>query len=193
MPRPNPADLGLVLLAAAVLTGAVVVVTQDPAPPTPVAQTARPTATAEPTATPDRTPTPTGTPDADVRGKGPVLLLGADLEPLAEPLREQGWDVLLTDAGDPSVVVVEVEPDQGDEPAELLTDLAGSYPEATLVLVGPFDPEAGATTRAAEEAAIDAGVHFLDPVGLQWTEGTDADEVAAQLATTLTSVLETAD
>lgn len=220
MPRPTPADLALVLLAAAVLTGAVRVATQDPSPPTtPVALTASPTAsptatptvapTPTPTATPTATPTPAGT-TAKRAARGTVLLVGTDLVALAEPLGPLGWDVLVGEPGDPAVlaegvlegltatptlVVLQVEP--GTRTSERVTEATGqvaaAFPGAVIVLVGPFDPEASRTTAAVEQAALEHGVLFLDPVALGWSEGAEAGTVAGELDETLAAALNAGD
>jgi len=200
VPRPTAADLGLVLLAAGVLSGAYLALTQSPQPPTPASATHAGTPTPQPTPTPSPTTSPTRE-----SAKGQLLVVGADLAALEEALTGRGWEVLLAEPGEseviaegalddvggaPTVVLLQVEP--GSRTTErvrtAVTEVRAAYPEVVVVLVGPFDAEAAATTQAVEQAAGDEGLLFLDPVALGWTEGADPASVAAELDVSVAAV-----
>lgn len=212
MPRPTPADIGLVLLAAVVVTAAGRVATQDPAPPArtvALEQTPTPTGTPSPRAStsPLPSPSPSATASAltsasPTAAQGSVLLVGRDLAPLAQPLTALGWEVLVGEPGEdrvlaedalagitqaPVLVVLEVEAGSrtSSRVDEAIAQVRVAFPEVVTVLSGPFDPEAALTTEAVQQAATDQGVVFVDPVARGWTEGADAEAVAAELATTL--------
>lgn len=184
MRRPYPADLGLLLLTAAVVTGAAVVVTHDPAPPA---------AAAAVVSTPIPTPTPSGTAEAQPHGR--LLLVGADLVALATPLGALGWTVDSAPAGTeglvddaalaavtdlPVIVVLEVPSGArtSDRVTEAVASVRAAFPDATVALVGPFDPEATGTTAAVQATAADLGVAFVDPVAEGWTDGLMPEAIA---------------
>lgn len=196
MRRPSPADLGLLLLTAAVVAGAVKVVTHDPAPPA--------AAAVLPSATPTPTPTPSGT--AEPQATGRLLLVGADLDPLSAPLGTLGWtvekvapgaDALVDEAAlaevtePPALVALEVPPGArtSERVKAAVATLRTAFPDAAVALVGPFDPEATATTGAVRAAAAELGVLFVDPVDEGWTDGLTSEQIATRLSASLGAAL----
>jgi len=194
--RPSPADLGLLLLTSAVVVGAVKVVTHDPAPPA--------AAAVLPSATPTPTPTPSGTTEPQATGR--LLLVGADLDPLSAPLGALGWTVDTVVPGSdalveaaaleavpetPALVAIEVPPGErtSERVTAAVTAVREAFPDAAVALVGPFDPEATATTGSVRAAAAELGVVFVDPVDEGWTDGLTSEQIATRLSASLGAAL----
>lgn len=177
MPQPvRAADLGLALLALLVGAGAVAVVTDGPQ--VSVAASVRPNA-----ATP--TPSVTLPPSQPVLEKATVLLVGDGLASAAEALDALGWSTLNLDqpagallpeepfaglADAPAAVLLEVPPGartstRVEEAVALVRD---SYPDALVLVTGPFDATGTKTEAAAESAAEELDVLYVDPVAGGW-------------------------
>jgi hypothetical protein len=205
---PRPADLGLVLLAAAVTAAAVHVVTRDPGPP-PSTTLAAAAPSATPAALPSDSPSAAPMPTAVVSSPrplsslaGPVLLVGHDLDVWQTPMVALGWEVLTARAGkdtvlaagalaavkgSPAFVVLEVLPGTRTTPRseEAVRQVRARFPQAVVVLVGPFDPMAARSTQAVRAAATREHVLFLDPVAEHWSRAGDPTQMAKVLASRL--------
>ncbi len=196
MPIPRLADVGLVLLATGVLTGAGYVVTRDPAPPRNAALTVSPSPEVTPTPTPSPTPSPSGTPGPTAPGT--VLLVGHHLAAWKSPLEGLGWDVLTAEPGadtvlaegtltavpgTPAVVALEVTPGTQTTPRarDAVVAVQAAFPGAAIVLVGPFDASAHHSAAAVKTAAAEEGVGFLDPVEEGWLGAVVPDQLADRL------------
>lgn len=205
-------DLVLGVFAVAVVAGAVVVLTEDPpvsqanlvaTGPSPVAPSPVATETPSPSAAPTATASP---------GLETLVVVGPDLSRLQQALavatgasvvvaEDGGASRVIADGGlaavrfVPSAVVVQVVAGSRTSlrTTEAIAAVRGVWPEARLVIVGPFSAADRKSAAAVKSAAAAAGVTFLDPVALGWRttqdsaslEEGDLEVVAARLAAAL--------
>lgn len=194
--RPHlPHDIGLGLLALAVVGGAAYTL-RAPAPvevqqvraevPRELA-TPRPTVTPTATAVPTAGTTPSASPSSstDVAAGEPFVLVGPDLDDLDLPAaaaQVSSVEGLAALDVQPGQVVVQVlaGTKTSMRTREAIDAVRQKWPAVAVFVVGPFSSEDTLSTAAVKQASEAAqDVVFLDPVALGWR----ADARSATLST----------
>lgn len=163
-------DIGLVVLAVAVMGGAgyALVNGSQPGVPRLAAAYVQPSASADPVQPPS----------------APIVLVGPDLVALqGEVATRSGGPAialvgnsgtlaasLATVSGRPRVVILEIIAGSATRTrtALAITTIRGQWPDIRIVVLGPFSSTDQRSTAAVQTAALAAGAEFVDPVALRW-------------------------